>query len=140
MKAAQLQQCIYDRLKAVAAVNDNVVGIYTKAPQAAQSEASSAFPFITIGPATSTPSDDKDQNAIQALVDVHIWSRSQSALAWRGLGDAVYDALQLADITVAGANVIECRFEDAVDFADPDDGRTWHYVLTFRVLYYLEQA
>ena len=136
MKLETLQQAVYDRLSAVSAITDAVTGIYTTAPQAAESEDDSAFPYLTIGPVATTPDDDKDQNAVNALFDVHIWSRSQSALTWRAIADDVYAALQRHDLSVTGANVIECRFDGGVEFQDPEDLRTWHSVLTFRVLMY----
>ena len=132
-----LQQAVYDRLVAVPAVNDAVVGIYTKAPQDPESEDNTAFPYITIGPITATPADTKGSDGIMALVDVHVWSRSQSALSWRGIGTDIYAALQKHALAVTGANVVDCRFDAEVDYQDPDDGRTWHMVLTFRVYYFL---
>lgn len=138
MNIQQLQKALYDRLSGVSAVSSAVVGIYTKAPQNAESEDDTAFPYITLGPFIAGAYDTKDDNGGNVLCDVHIWSRSQSSLFWRGIGDAVYDALQKYDaLSVTGANVIDCRFDDAIDYADPTDGRTWHYVLTFRVTYYL---
>jgi hypothetical protein len=136
MRLSPLQQAIYDRLTAVSAITDAVTGVYTTAPQNVTPEDDSAFPYLTIGPIITTPSDDKDQNAVSALIDVHIWSRSQSALTWRAIGDDVYAALQRHDLSVTNTNVIDCRFEDSTEFQDPDDLRTWHSVLTFRVLMY----
>lgn len=138
MNIEQLQQAIYDRLSGFSAVAGAVGGIYTKAPQGPESEDASAFPYITIGPVIPGPFDTKDDNGAEVVFDVHIWSRSQSALTWRALGDDVYTALQKYDqLAVTGANVIDCRFDSSIDYQDPQDGRTWHYVLSFRVTYYL---
>lgn len=138
MNIEQLQQAVYDRLNGVAAITGAVTGIYTKAPQPDEAEDDSAFPYITIGPIIPGPMDTKDDDGGEVLVDVHIWSRSQSALTWRAIGDDVYDALQKYDaLAVTGANVIDCRFDGSTDFEDPEDGQTWHYVLTFRVTYFL---
>lgn len=132
-----LQHAVYDRLTAVSAVSGAVIGIYTKAPQDPESEDNTAFPFITIGPIMANPSDTKDSDGIMALVDVHVWSRSQSALSWRGIGTDIYAAMQKHALTVTGANVVDCRFDSEVDYQDPTDGRTWHMVLTFRVYYFI---
>lgn len=137
MNLDSLQQAVYTRLNNVTAITDAVTGIYTKAPQPDAPEDDAAFPYITIGPIISTPQDTKDDNGIMALVDVHIWSRSQSALSWRGIAGDVYDALQKYALTVTGANVIDCRFDSETDFQDPEDGRTWHLVMTWRINYYL---
>lgn len=135
MNAKELQEAIYTRVNTQ--VGGSVSGVYTDPPQAAQSEDDSAFPFITIGPVSATPNDTKGDNGFSTLFDVHIWSRSSSALTWRSIGDQVYDALQKYDaLPVVGANVVDCRFDSSTNFDDPD-GRTKHYVLTFRVNYFL---
>lgn len=135
MNTVELQQALFTRL--TAEVGGSVVGIYTDPPQATESEDDSAFPYITIGPFNGAPDDTKDDDGFQILADIHIWARSNSALTWRAIGDAVYDALQKFDaLSVTGANVIDCRFDSSTNFDDPD-GRTKHYVLTFRVHYFL---
>ena len=135
MKVAAVQQAIYDRLSTYSPVSDAVTGIYTDVPQAAESEDSSVFPYITIGPVAVTPDDTKSDDGAQTLVDVHIWIRSTSALTWRAIADDIYDALQKYDaLAVAGVNVIDCRFDSSAEFDDPD-GKTRHQVSTFRVTY-----
>lgn len=135
MRIADVQTAIYDRLTTYAPVNDAVTGIYTTVPQVAQSEDASAFPFITIGPASVTPDDTKTDNGAVTLFDVHIWSRSTSALTWRAIADDVYDALQkYDDLNVAGVNVIDCRFDGSAEF-DDTDGVTKHQVGTYRIAY-----
>lgn len=138
MNITELTQAFFDRLDDLRATTlSDVQAVYTVVPQPVQPEADSAFPYITIGPIIAEPDDTKTDNVVSALVDVHIWSRTQSALSWRALSDAVYDGLQLYDLPVPSANVIECRYDGMTEFADPEDGKTWHTVLTFRVLYFL---
>jgi hypothetical protein len=135
MKLAAVQQGVYDRLSGVTAITDAVTGIYTSVPQSPESEDASSFPYITIGPVSVTPDDTKTDDGSQALVDVHIWSRSTSALTWRAIADDVYDALQKYDaLTVTGADVIDCRFDSSAEFDDPD-GVTKHQIGTYRISY-----
>lgn len=135
MKIAALQQAIYDRLNSVTAITDAVTGIYTFVPQVVDSEDDSAFPYITLGPVSVTPDDSKTDDGAQALFDVHIWSRSKSALTWRAIADDVYDALQKYDaLAVAGVTVIDCRFDSSAEFDDPD-GVTRHQIGTYRITY-----
>ena len=135
MKTAPVQQAVYDRLVSYPAVNDAVAGVYTEVPQSAWSEQSSDYPFITVNLASVTPDDTKTDNGATALIDVHVWSRSHSALTWRAIADNVYEALQkYDDLPVAGVNVIDCRFEGATESDDPD-GVTHHQIGTYRVNY-----
>lgn len=139
MTLAALQQAVFDRLDGLRATTlSDVQGVYTVVPQPTQPEDDSAFPFISIGPIISSPADTKTSDGIEALVDVQIWSRSQSALSWRGIADEVYAALQKYALTVTGTNVIDCRFDGTAEFMDPTDGKTWRTVLTFRVRYFLD--
>ena len=136
MKSAALQQGIFDRLTGVTGVTDKVVGIYTKVPQANDSGSDSGFPFITINGVTSQPMDTKTNDGQNTLTYIHIWSRSTSALTWRAIADSVYTALQkYDDLSVTGANIIDCRFDSSTEFADLDE-KTTHTVLTFRVTYF----
>lgn len=135
MNIKELQQGLYTRLNSQ--VGGSFVGIYTSVPQAEDSEADSAFPFITIGPFAASNDDTKDDNGAEVVAQVHIWSRSKSALVWRGLHDAVYDALQdYRSLSVTGANIVNVLFDGSDDFDDPD-GRTVHVVMRFRVSYFL---
>lgn len=134
MKTEALQQAIYDRLNGVTEITDAVTGIYTKVPQAAQSEDGSAFPFVTIGPFTPTPWNTDDTKGVTVLADVGVWSRSNSDLARRSISDDVYDALDRYQLSITGANTVDCLFENMVELDDPD-GVTTHSILTFRITY-----
>ncbi|MCJ8334563.1 MAG: DUF3168 domain-containing protein [Epibacterium sp.] len=135
MMTDDLQRGVYTRLNSVAAITGAVTGIYTDVPQAAQSEDDSAFPYLTIGPFNVNRDEDKGVNGVNVLFQVHIWSRSQSALTWRAIEDDIYNALHRTGLlTVGTANVVECVFEGSDSFDDPD-GRTHHCVTSFRVLY-----
>ena len=137
MDLGALQKAIYDRLTGVTAVNDAVVGIYSKVPQDGLSESDAAFPFITISGFAPRAMDTDGSNGISALVDVHIWSRSTSALAWRAISGAVYDALhKYTSLNIVGADVVDCLFETGAE-VDDSDGKTTHSIVSFRVTYFL---
>lgn len=134
MKSDALIQAIYTRLTTYAPVNSAVNGVYTYVPQDPESEDASAFPYITINGVSLTPDDSKTENGIIALFDIAVWSRSKSALTWRGIASDVYDALQKYDLSVTGVNVIDCRFDASNEVQSPD-GITNSHVTTIRVLY-----
>ncbi len=135
MNTSDLLQAIYNRLSGE--VGGLVNGIYSKVPQADDSGSDADFPYISILPVTVSSSDTKDMNGADALIDINLWSRSTSPLSDFAICDAIYDALQkYSDLPIAGANVIDCRHESTVDLQDPD-GKTAHYTMTFRVVYYL---
>lgn len=130
----ELQQSIYDRLSSEVS---GMRGIYTNVPQDPESEDDAAFPYIAINPINTTPTDTKDDNGIVALIDVNVFTRSNSAKSDRALLTPIYDALQkYSDLPVTGANVIDCRYDGGTDFME-SDGKTKQYSLTFRVVYYL---
>ena len=131
-----VQQAVYDRLTGYSAVSSAITGVYTKAPQSTTPESPTPFPYITLGSVSVTPEDTKDNNGAQVLVDVHLWSRD-TPVTWRAILSDIYAALHHYALPVTGANVIDCRLDSSVDFADPEDAETWHAVQTFRVSYYI---
>lgn len=138
MNTAEVTQAIYTRLDGLRATTlSDVQAVYTVVPQSTTPESNTPFPYIVVTGINTQPDDTKDDNGIQCLIDVHTFSRSQSSLTWRAIADAVYDGLQKHSLSVTGANVIECRYDGGTEFEDPDDGKTWHVVQTFRVFYYL---
>lgn len=135
MQLDELQKAIYARL--ASQVSGSFVGIYTDVPQPDDSELDSAFPYLTIGPVAVSNIDTKSDDGISALAQVHVWHRTNSTLAVRALYNGVYAALQdYRALAVTGANVVNCLFEGADEFDDPD-GKTKHGVMRFRVDYFL---
>lgn len=134
MNLAELQQAIGDRLATFPALAS--VAVYDVVPQPSDAGDDSEFPFIVIGPHNPLRSDDKGQDGLDVLTQVHLFDRGYSAISWLGIRDAVYDALHNHGLTVSGANVYNCLFERAEDIGDPD-GVTRHGVMFFRVQYFL---
>jgi hypothetical protein len=135
MNSASLHRALYTRLSNATGVGSVVTAIYgRKAPQPAEPEDSSAFPYITLGPHTMRPFDTDDDDGQSVLANVHIWDRYSSELARGALTDAVYDALHKYDLPVTGANLLDCLFTTSNSFDDPD-GKTVHTIMQFRVTY-----
>jgi len=132
MRFKELRQALYSRVDAQ--VGASVVAVYAKVPQAAQSEDNSAFPYITIGAFTASPFDTDDESGVTVLADVSVWSRDTSVLATSDIVSAVYAALHKHDLSITGANTVDCLFNSMNELDDPD-GLTTQDVLTFRITY-----
>jgi hypothetical protein len=136
MNQADLLQAMYTRLNAVAAVTSLATGgIHSKHPQDDDAGLGSAFPYITLGPITASPFNTKTGNGVNALFQVHVWSRSESHLERLGIVDAVYDALQNHALSITGADTVLCQMQSTNEIPDPD-GITTHSIMVFRVVYY----
>ena len=132
MNLGATHQAIFDRLNGYAALTAVVTGIYSDVPQAADSGDGSVFPFVTFNVPAVSDGSDKSADGTSNVVQVHLWSRTKSAIGRRAQSDLIYDALHKYDLTVTGGNAYVCLFEGMAEFDDPD-GRTKHAVLSFRV-------
>jgi hypothetical protein len=137
MNAYPLQEAIYDRLDhpTITSLLTNfwapLVPIFTDVPQAPDAQSDAAFPYITIGPDNLSDFSDKSGVGMNALVQVHIWSRKRQMQEIKQIADAVVDRLAREEITLA--NLITVEWQNASFMRDPD-GKTKHAVLLFRVL------
>ena len=145
MNLTELQDAIVARLGAVTAITDalgSVPGayqthaIYTRVPQSINSEDDAPFPFVTVSIVAPSAFDTKTDTGADVTIDVHVWSRGNTLAVPLGLSDTIYDALHRYDLTVFGANVVNCLFENGTMIMDPD-GLTTHVIRTFRVTYFL---
>ena len=134
MDSAALHQSIYTRLAGFTALTSKVVGIYSRAPDPVNAGDNASFPYIVFNQASLAPFDTKSSDGASALVDVHAFTRTQSALVRLAIADEIYNALHKFDLVIAGANTIAVGFENKVEFDDPD-GKTIHTAMTFRVVY-----
>jgi hypothetical protein len=136
MKSAALQQAIYSRLNGYSALTDLVQGIYSEsgAPQPDDAGDGSDFPYVIAGPFTAAPWDTSGTPGQTSIVKVNIYSRGKSDLEWRAIADQVYNALNRHELSISGANVVDCLFENMSSFPDPD-GKTTRAVIEFRVTY-----
>lgn len=142
MKAAALQQAIYDRLN-----HSSITGLLStdyaplvpifsigSVPQQADSELDSAFPYLTFHAASIGPFDDKDRVGGSAVVQIDVWARTLTDLAVNAIGDAIDARLRRQPLTISGATHITTELITAQLLDDPD-GQTKHFVLQYRVLW-----
>lgn len=134
MNGAALQQAIFDRLTNVTAVASQVQGIYTTVPQPDEAGNAALFPYIYFNVPSMVPMDTKTSDGIQATVNIHTYSRSDTRLERLAIEQSVYDALHKFELVITGANTIACGFSGSTYFTDPD-GVTTHGVLNFTVTY-----
>jgi hypothetical protein len=136
MKSAALQQAVYTRLSGFSALTDLVQAIYSEsgAPQPSDAGDNSLFPYVIVGPFTGSPWDTDGTPGQTCIVKVNVYSRGKSDLEWRAIADQVYEALNRHDLSISGADTVDCLFQDMSSFPDPD-GKTTRAVLDFRVTY-----
>lgn len=141
MKAAALQQAIYNRLNdssvtsLLSTAYSPLVPIFSigSVPQSVDSELDSAFPYVTFY-ANILPFDDKDKVGGSAVVQIDVWSRTLSDLAVNQIGDAIDARMRRQSLTISGATHITTELITS-DFLDDPDGKTKHMVIQYRVLW-----
>lgn len=139
MKFQAVSEAIYARLSGYTALTDQVVSIGYEHPQDATPEGLSAFPYVVIEDVSQSAWDTKTSNGGNQLVQVTPYARpsaSKSAVAIANeVGQAVYDALHKHDLSVSGADLVNCLFEESPGNIPDPDGITRYKPLTFRVVY-----
>jgi hypothetical protein len=115
-----MQQALYAALSPAVAP----VLVYDDAP------AEAAFPYITLGEATSDQGGDKSQDGERVTVTLHAWSRKSGRREVKELAAKVRAALHNTTLTVAGADPVQLRYEFSTDFLEPET-MTKHAVIRF---------
>lgn len=128
-----LQQAIYDQLTGDSTLMALVTGVYDDVPQAADSGASSAFPYVTIGEDIHQDWSTDTSLGDDATITVHTWSRYRGRKQTKQIQGAIYDALTRVNLSVTGYTMVAIDYVDEQSFVDTD-GLTRHGVSTFRVL------
>jgi len=136
MNSAALHQAVYTRLSGFAALTSQLsaLGVLSRVPQPDDAGDASAFPYVTFQISSNAQWDTQTQDGIDATLQVDVWSRSQSDLQFKAILDSVYDCLHRFDLVISGANTVNCLFEGAGEFDDPD-GVTTHGFATFRITF-----
>lgn len=127
-----VQQAIYAALRgstAVKALIGNPARVYDYVPT------DSTFPYVTIGEGTAVPgeADTKSEDGMEQTINVHTWSRERGMSETKQIMGAVIDALDQANLSIAGFSLVMLRFEFSESMMDPD-GLTRHGVQRFRVV------
>lgn len=140
MKSAALQTAVYSKLNhssvtsLLSTAYSPLVAIFSDVPQAADSNAESFFPFVTIGADVITPFDTKDTVGGSAVVQVDVWARATSMLGIKAIGDAIDARLRRQALTITGATHVDTYLESATPSRDPD-GKTKRLLMLYRVIY-----
>lgn len=142
MKAAALQQAIYNRLNdssvtsLLSSAYSPLVPIFSigSVPQSANSELDAAFPYVTFSTPALTPFDDKDRVGGSAVVQIDVWARTLSDLAVNQIGDAIDARIRRQPLSITGATHITSELITSELLGDPD-GKTKHLVIQYRVLW-----
>lgn len=136
MNLGAVQQAVYTRLSNFTALTSQLgsTGIKSRVPQVTEAEAEAAFPYVTFGFPSVLPWDTKSDDGGNAILQVHVWSRSQSSLQYQSILTSVYDALDKYDLVISGAATVTVDFQGSTYFEDPD-GVTVHGISDFRITY-----
>lgn len=142
MRWAALQQAIYDKLtgnSALVAMLSSAYAepaVFSRVPQAADSEDAAGFPYITMFEASGGPFDDKETVGGETLVQISVWSRG-TTLAARVIMDAVDATIRRQPLTMTDANHITTELDTSNVGYDPD-GTTVRATLQYRVMWQVE--
>lgn len=128
-----IQQAIYGQLIGHAPLMALVTDVYDDVPQALDSGAASAFPYVTIGEDVHQDWSTDTSLGDDATITIHTWSRYRGRKETKQIQGAIYDALTRVDLSVTGYKMVAIDFVDEQSFVDTD-GLTRHGVSTFRVI------
>ena len=126
------QLAIFETLSDSAPLAELVTGIYDDAPQALDSGAAGAFPYVTIGEINAVEFDTDTTTGARCSCVVHVWDRSRSRKEIKEIQGTIYNILHRANLTVYCYDLIDIHFLDSTSFLD-SDGKTRHGVQTFEL-------
>jgi len=89
-------------------------------------------PYVVIGDDTLIEWDTDGQTGFDTTITLHVWSDYQGKAEVKTIQGQIYDLLHRAELSVIGYNLINCTFEFADSFLDPN-GITRHGVQRFRL-------
>ena len=121
--------------------NDYVKAVYTKLNNTSGltgllSESladDQVFPKIWIEDGGADDWSNKDDNGLEANINLHIGSRYRGTKELRGLMDKCYAALHFVDLTLTNGQSVLCQFTRH-DIVTDSDGITRHGVMRFKLL------
>lgn len=131
--SVQLQQMIYDRLRAHGGVDALVAGrIYDRVPETAE------FPYVSFGPSDTIEDDSQCITGEIETLQIDCWSRHSGGFRdCKRLTGAVKGALHLYDGQLSEDALVALRVTNLRHFRDPD-GQTSHGVVTVQAI--MEEA
>lgn len=139
MKQTALEAAIYNELTGNAALMAAIEAVWIpEAPQADDGELIGPFPYVVVPQVTITPWDTDDTLGAQAVAQVDSYARATPAASAHALArqvcDLVYGALHRADLTITGANCVDCLHE-TTSYGWEEPGGTRRCVSLYRITY-----
>lgn len=129
MSEHNLQVALKAALDAIMPISGvGTVPVYDRVPQDTEQ------PFIKIGENPVTQVDTKTDTGKEHEVEINIYSSYRGLKEVKLISDAIYDALNLVTLTVAGYSSTQLRFVRSIPFEEPDGTRG---VLRFRMTTYV---
>lgn len=101
--------------------------IYDHVPQGTKA------PYINIGEDTSIEWDTDTELGSESTITIHVWSTKPGRSECKQLMQEVYDSLHRQMLYSNGIIYVNCVWEFAESFLDPD-GVTRHGVMRFRII------
>lgn len=132
--AVNLQNAIYDKLDADAALSALIVGIYDNPSQVTDPSDNDLFPFLTIGDTVLRPWDSDTETGTEATNTIHVWSRAGHFIEVKEIQQAVYNILHRGTMVISGAVFIASDYISQ-DAQRDQDAITIHGVQEFRIIY-----
>lgn len=105
----------------------NPARVYDAVPQDA------VFPYAVIGQVSGKPWDTKTSDGMEAVLEVHTWSRYAGTKEAKDIMAAVTAVLDDQALSVAGHTLVNLRFESS-QTALERDGITRHSAQKFRAV------
>lgn len=105
----------------------NPARVYDAVPQDA------VFPYAVIGQVSGKPWDTKTSDGMEAVLEVHTWSRYAGMKEAKDIMAAVTAVLDDQALSVAGHTLVNLRFESSQTSLE-NDGITRHGVQKFRAV------
>lgn len=127
------QRAIFEALKNSEPLAELITGVYDDAPQAIDSGAAAAFPYITVGDANVVEHDTDTSTGARLSCVVHAWDRSRGREKLKEIQGQIYNVLHRAKITVYCYDLVDIHFLTSDSFLD-SDGKTRHGTQTFELI------
>ena len=89
--------------------------------------------YVTVGDGQNVPDQVQGLNGAEVYAALHVWSRGSGWAECKRIADALYDALNEADLSLGGSRCVLIDHDGTNYLRDPD-GKTKHAVVTFRAL------
>ena len=124
-----LQKAIYDILSGdVTLTNTYSAGTFDYVQDDYDS-----FPYIKIGEETAVDNGTKDLQGNEHTLVIHTFSRYRGSKEVKQIMSRIYALLHESSLTVAGASLVNLRFEFS-DIIKENDGLTTHGLQRFRAV------